>query len=116
MKVSKYGICGYGSKGMCIQKLIIIIFFIIGLSGCIVLPGMDNPSTGCVEKIPDTIHVAPTVIRITPDLIANNPPPCYVYHVAPQDVLSIIVWMHPEFNAPTEHLAMTGTPSSQAAG
>lgn len=98
------------------QKIVLVLFISILLCSCGILPGMQNPDTPRFQKVPNSIRVEPVIVPITASLIATAPPPSYIYHVAPQDVLSIIVWQHPEFNPPAQQLAMSGTPSSQAAG
>ena len=72
----------------------------IMLTNCGLLPGMQNLETGQMRKsiVPEKIHVQPTLIPITPSLIADQRVSTYYYHVAPPDMLSINVWEHPEFD------------------
>lgn len=44
------------------------------------------------------VKVRPTLIPITPALLADQTISTYYYRVAPSDVLAISVWEHPEFN------------------
>jgi polysaccharide biosynthesis/export protein len=81
-------------------KKIAIIGSTLALSSCGILPGMQNLDTTKMRKqtVPERIEVHPTLIPITPSLIANQRISTYFYHVAPADVLNISVWEHPEFS------------------
>ena len=48
--------------------------------------------------VPERVEVHPTLIPITPSLIADQRVSTYYYRVAPADVLHINVWEHPEFS------------------
>ena len=64
------------------------------------MPGMQNLDTYKMRKlvVPERIEVHPTLIPITPSLIADQRVSTYFYRVAPADVLHINVWEHPEFS------------------
>ncbi|MDP3705988.1 MAG: polysaccharide biosynthesis/export family protein [Legionellaceae bacterium] len=81
-------------------SLLSLLSTAIMLTSCGLLPGMQNLETGQMRKsiVPEKIHVQPTLIPITPSLIADQRVSRYYYHVAPPDVLSINVWEHPEFD------------------
>ncbi len=69
------------------------------LCSCSVLPGMQNLNTTQMRKmvVPERIEVHPTLISITPSLIADRRVSTYFYKVAPSDVIHVSVWQHPEF-------------------
>lgn len=98
--------------------LILIAMMSFSLSGCTILPGMQNLNSSSIPKyrMKPTVITEPVIIPITPTLLATDPPPPYIYRIAPQDVLSIIVWQHPEFNPPIQQTSTVGSQSSQAAG
>lgn len=87
------------------------------LCSCSVLPGLQNPSNYHTDqRYPkQTVTVSPTLIPITPTLIANQPNIIYTYHVAPADILNINVWRHDEFNPIELHAGGTTGPSTQGA-
>src|SRR5579872_663260 len=89
----------------------------IFLSGCTILPGMQNPSVSQMRTLPATqqIVVRPTLIPITPALITDQRISMYIYRVAPADVLNISVWQHPEFSPAELHALTSGAPSTQGA-
>lgn len=81
-------------------KTISAIGTTVVLCGCSLMPGMQNLDTYKMRKLvaPERIEVHPTLIPITPSLIADQRVSTYFYRVAPADVLHINVWEHPEFN------------------
>lgn len=82
-----------------IRKISLIIGTGVFLCGCGIMPGMQNLNTTKMRKyvVPAPIAVKPTLIPVTPSLIADQRVSTYFYHVAPADVLHITVWEHPEF-------------------
>lgn len=72
----------------------------VALSSCSIMPGMQNLDTVKTRKmvVPERVEVHPTLIPISPSLIADQRVSTYYYHVAPADVLHIDVWKHPEFS------------------
>lgn len=63
------------------------------------MPGMQNLDTSNMRKVAaPRIVIKPTLIPITPALIANQRINTYHYRIAPADVLHINVWQHPEFD------------------
>lgn len=87
-----------GNKNM--LKKISAIGTTVVLCGCSIMPGMQNLDTYKMRKlvVPERIEVHPTLIPITPSLIADQRVSTYFYRVAPADVLHINVWEHPEFS------------------
>ncbi|MDX1901441.1 MAG: polysaccharide biosynthesis/export family protein [Gammaproteobacteria bacterium] len=82
------------------KKKIIPLALSIFLTGCTVMPGMQNPDMYRMKQLSSAQNaIQPHLIPITADLVENNKSSKYVYRVAPGDILSITVWQHPEFNA-----------------
>lgn len=101
----------------CTKRTLAYCLVISGLlSGCNLLPGMHNLNTTQMAKVlhKEQIKVTPTLIPITPTLIADQKISTYFYKVAPADVLNIIVWEHPEFHIESAGIT-TGSSSSQGA-
>lgn len=88
------------------------------LCSCSVMPGMNNPNTTTMRKYlaPQRVVIQPTLIPITPSLIADQRISTYYYHVAPADVLHINVWQHPEFLIEVPTASATGQAVQGAAG
>jgi polysaccharide export outer membrane protein len=107
---------GTGRCGIEMLKKLSIVSTAVMLCGCGVniMPGMQNLNTSAMRKqvAPQKIHVQPTVIPITPTLIADQHVRMYNYRVAPSDVLYISVWEHPEFQMVTQQGTAT-TPGMQ---
>ena len=89
-----------------LKKSMGLLWTISVLSGCGLMPGMQNLDTSKMRAlvVPERVEVRPTLIPITPSLIADQRVSTYFYRVAPTDVLHINVWEHPEFNL-SEHLS-----------
>ncbi|OGV25871.1 MAG: hypothetical protein A3F18_02850 [Legionellales bacterium RIFCSPHIGHO2_12_FULL_37_14] len=81
-------------------KKISLISISILLVGCGLLPGMQNLETRNMRKmvVPERVRVQPTLITITPSLIADQRISTYYYHIAPSDILAIHILGHPEFD------------------
>lgn len=100
-------------------KQIGLIGSTVALCGCGIFPGMENLKTTKVKKYtgPQRLRVSPTLIPITPTLIADQHISKYYYRVAPSDVLSVTVWQHPEFKMGSSNLsAMTEAADGGGAG
>lgn len=99
-------------------KKINLIGISLLVSSCGIMPGMDNLNTTHMRKyVPqERIKVKPTLIPITPTLIADQRVSTYHYHVASSDVLHITVWQHPEFLVDTPTISASGPSSQGAAG
>lgn len=90
---------GAGSCGINMLRQIGVIGSSVALCSCSLLPGMQNLNTAPMRKmiVPERIEVHPTLIPITPSLIADQHVSTYYYKIAPSDVLQVVVWEHPEF-------------------
>ena len=105
---------GTNCCGINMHKKISLISMAVFLSGCGIMPGIENLKTpsdyhSSTKKI--TTH--PVLIPISPELIADQHISTYFYHVAPADVLHITVWEHPEFLIEIPSSLGTGAPSTQ---
>lgn len=82
------------------------------------MPGMQNLNTTQMRKYvaPERVEVHPTLIPITPSLIADLRVSTHFYRVAPADVLHINVWEHPEFLTESLSMAANGPGAQGAAG
>lgn len=88
------------------------------LSSCTIMPGLQNPNTASMQKmtLPKQIHVVPTLIPITPDLIGDQRISTYTYRIAPADVLNVTVWQHEELSPKELRVNQTNNmPSTQGA-
>jgi polysaccharide export outer membrane protein len=106
------------TNGIFMITRLYLFMLVILLSSCSLLPGMQNPNMSQMNKTAsaDKMNMVPTLIPITPSLIADSRNSQYVYHVAPADILNIIVWQHPEFyphESPVNQI--TTVPSTQGA-
>ena len=100
-------------------KMIGLIGSTVALSSCSIMPGMQNLDTTQMRKliVPERVEVHPTLIPISPSLIADQRVSTYYYRVAPADVLHVDVWKHPEFSLiDTLHTATTAPGVHGAAG
>jgi polysaccharide export outer membrane protein len=109
---------GTGSYGVNMLKKLTLLSSFILLSSCDVnvMPGMQNLNTTSMRKsvVHERVHVEPTLVPISPSLIADQRVSTYYYHVAPADVLHITVWQHPEFQVDAQ-LVTAMTPGVQGA-
>ncbi|MDF1827341.1 MAG: polysaccharide biosynthesis/export family protein [Legionellaceae bacterium] len=82
------------------------------------LPGMKDLNTYSMRKHvkKERIQVKPTLIPITPTLIADQTVNTYFYRVAPADVLHVNVWQHPEFEMESQAGMAMGAGAQGAAG
>ncbi len=109
-----------------------------GLAGCAWTPGnyldtssLDTPKVEATTQKYQVTRITPDVIVKQNDAerqaadsagrqlgIAEGDPATFRYHVAPQDILGIVVWNHPELSlAGGDALSSTlGVPNSAAAG
>lgn len=99
-------------------KKLSILSPLILLTGCGIMPGMDNLNTRPMEKyiVPERVDVHPSLIPITPSLIADQKVNTFFYRIAPSDVLHITVWQHPEFLVEVPTISATGPSTQGAAG
>jgi len=97
------------------KKIISCLLIALFLTGCSMLPGMQNidTSTARFEKTGKSVYVDPVIIPITASNVAADNEP-YIYRIAPQDVLSIMVWNYAEFNTPA--LQNSTNTTGQSAG
>lgn len=109
---------GMANCGTNMLKKLTIISGAILLCSCDVniMPGMQNLNTVPMRKyvVQERVHVQPTLIPISPSLIADQRVSKYYYHVAPSDVLHVTVWQHPEFQVEAQ-LTTAMTPGIQGA-
>ena len=88
------------------------------LAGCTLMPGLQNPETSKMQraKSAQAVQVIPTLIPITPTLIADQRISTYIYQIAPADVLNITVWQHAELSPKELHVNQaSSSPSTQGA-
>jgi protein involved in polysaccharide export with SLBB domain len=112
---------GTGSCGLNMLKKLSVTASACLLCGCngstiTLMPGMQNLGTYKMRKhVRNTkIKVTPTLIPITPILVAEQRVNTYFYRVAPADVLHVNVWKHPEFSLESQNL-MAATAGVQGA-
>ncbi len=84
------------------------------ICSCSMMPGMQNLNTVPMRKyvVQEKVKVHPTLIPITPSLIADQKVNTYYYLVAPSDILNISVWQHPEFQMDVQMLNVANAASS----
>lgn len=89
---------GYFRKDLSLALLCLSI-----LSGCTILPGMQNLNK---NRMPVLVYpnypIRPTLIPITPGYLLFQERLNNNYKVAPADILAIHVFKHPEFNLPND--------------
>ena len=114
---------GTENYGRSMLKKITLATATLALAGCNVtpikiLPGMQNLSTYKMHKQAkrQKIQVEPTVVPITPSLIADKGVRMYDYRVSPSDVLHVNVWEHPEFALETQNVTAAAAGVQGAAG
>jgi polysaccharide export outer membrane protein len=100
-----------------LRKLFFVLIALI-TNSCTILPGMQNIDTHSmpVHNSSRSIQAEPVVTPITPAYLIQNPSEEYIYRVAPQDVLSIIIWNHAEFNASVPAAGTNANLTTQSAG
>ena len=81
-------------------KKVSVLILSLFVSACGLAPGMkmDTPPTSSYYE-QSKLKLEPRFVLITPELMASMPAlkKDEYYYVAPEDVLSIMVWNHPEF-------------------
>lgn len=83
-------------------NIIIIILYIFFLSGCHTPGVYMGPEDVTKPTIVGTLKITPQLIPIGPNLIeAGEIQKPTEYRVGPQDILTIIVWNHPELTIPS---------------
>ncbi len=104
-------------------KKISLVTSVLFLSGCGAnplnfMPGMQNLDTHTMRKHVKKHHirVEPTLVPITPELIADHRVNTYFYRVAPSDVLHVNVWEHPEFALESQNVTAAAAGVQGAAG
>jgi protein involved in polysaccharide export with SLBB domain len=115
---------GTGSCGLDMLKKLGVTAVVSLLCGCNdlspmnLMPGMQNLSTHAMRKQVkrERIKVEPTLIPITPTLIADQKVNTYFYRVAPSDVLHVNVWQHPEFALESQSAMASAAGVQGAAG
>jgi protein involved in polysaccharide export with SLBB domain len=83
-------------------KKSVLVLMILSLSGCGLAPGMRMQSPSDADYYTQSkLRIEPTFVVITGDLIASMEvtQKDNYYYVAPEDVLTITVWNHPEFTS-----------------
>lgn len=108
---------GTGSYGLNMLKKIIAggaAFCLCSCSG--LMPGMQNLNTKQMRVVAmPQVQVIPTLIPITPVLLADQRVSTYHYRITPADVLHITVWEHPEFSITDSPTASATTAATQGA-
>ncbi len=96
------------------MKKLYLLMVIIFLSGCNVMPGMQNPDISQMHKVTSpTDYTVPLLIPITPSLIHDQHISTYDYHIASADILNISIWEHPELSLQESHPNQNGGLLSQ---
>lgn len=93
---------------------IFLLILWIALTGCSIMPGLQNPNPAHMITVSCPLpSIKPILIPITPYLVTQQKIAHYAYHIAPADVLNIIIWQHPEFTPKELYVNQSNLPSNQ---
>ena len=97
-----------------LKKLAILSSF-LAMAGCAILPGMSMENPGTYNNSPPPDPITPTIVPITPALIAQVSPDLKPYHyrIGPGDSLNISAWT--KTGVPVSLTGSTATMGTQIA-